>query len=52
MKRITIVMMVLCSCMSMTAQTKQEPFGPVPSENQLRELLTAWQKAPAWATVI
>ena len=39
-------MMVLCSCMSMTAQTKQEPFGPVPSENQLR-----WQDMEMYAFI-
>ena len=46
MKRITIVMMVLCSCMSMTAQTKQEPFGPLPNENQLR-----WQDMEMYAFI-
>ena len=39
-------MMVLCSCMSMTAQTKQKPFGPVPSENQLR-----WQDMEMYAFI-
>ena len=39
-------MMVLCSCMSLTAQTKQEPFGPVPSENQLR-----WQDMEMYAFI-
>ena len=39
-------MMVLCSCMSMTAQTKQEPFGPLPSENQLR-----WQDMEMYAFI-
>ena len=46
MKRITIVMMVLCSCMSMTAQKKQEPFGPLPNENQLR-----WQDMEMYAFI-
>ena len=39
-------MMVLCSCMSMTAQTKQEPFGPLPNENQLR-----WQDMEMYAFI-
>ena len=39
-------MMVLCSCMSMTAQTKQEPFGSLPSENQLR-----WQDMEMYAFI-
>ena len=30
----------------MTAQTKQEPFGPVPSENQLR-----WQDMEMYAFI-
>ena len=46
MKRITIVTMVLCSCMSMTAQKKQEPFGPLPNENQLR-----WQDMEMYAFI-
>ena len=46
MKRITIVMMVLCSCMGMTAQKKQEPFGPLPNENQLR-----WQDMEMYAFI-
>ena len=39
-------MMVLCSCMNMTAQTQEEPFGPVPSENQLR-----WQDMEMYAFI-
>ena len=39
-------MMVLCSCMSMTAQKKQEPFGPLPNENQLR-----WQDMEMYAFI-
>ena len=39
-------MMVLCSCMSMTAQTKPEPFGPLPNENQLR-----WQDMEMYAFI-
>ncbi len=39
-------MMVLCSCMSMTAQTRPVSFGPVPSENQLR-----WQDMEMYAFI-
>ena len=39
-------MMVLCSCMGMTAQKKQEPFGPLPNENQLR-----WQDMEMYAFI-
>lgn len=46
MKRIAVIIMMVSACITMRAQTRYAPFGPLPNENQLR-----WQDMEMYAFI-
>ena len=46
MKRIAVIIMMVSACITMRAQTRHSPFGPLPNENQLR-----WQDMEMYAFI-